>query len=92
MVESIRGTEQALGTGEKRTRAVEEELRTFARRAIFTVRRIARGEQITADDLAVLRRGKLGAGLPPSMFDGLIGRRAARDMAMDHLLEADDLE
>jgi N-acetylneuraminate synthase len=92
MVESIRGTEQALGTGEKRTRAVEEELRTFARRAIFTVRPIARGEQITADDLAVLRRGKLGAGLPPSMFDALIGRRAARDMAIDHLLEADDLE
>ena len=91
MVAAIRGTEEALGSGEKTSAPVEQELRRFARRAVFTVRPIARGEELTTENLAVLRCGKMAAGLPPSMFDSLLGQRAARDLPVDHPLAADDL-
>ncbi len=83
MVEKVRDVEQALGTGDKQVQAVEQELRRFARRAIFAASDIALGEMFTRDNLAVLRCGKLDPGLPPKAFDSLLGRRATRRLAVE---------
>jgi sialic acid synthase SpsE len=91
MVAAIRGAEEALGEHDKTPAPVEDELRRFARRSIYTVRPIRRGEELTADNVAVLRCGKLAAGLPPSAFPDLIGRLAARDLAPDHPIAVEDL-
>jgi N-acetylneuraminate synthase len=91
MVERIRQTEQVLGTGEKVPAAVEDELRAFARRSIFAIRPIAAGEVLSVDNIAVLRCGKLAAGLPPAEFAHVLGRQAARDISVDASVQAGDL-
>jgi sialic acid synthase SpsE len=91
MVAAIRSTEAALGESRKAPAAVEDELRRFARRSIFTIRPIRRGEALSTDNIAVLRCGKLGAGLPPAAFPALLGRTAARDLAAEHPIVDEDL-
>lgn len=80
MVRKIRETEQALGTGLKVVDPVEEELRQFARRAVFAVRDIRTGQRFSEENIAVLRCGKLAAGLPPRYYDEVRGRTARRDL------------
>lgn len=90
MVGAIRQTEAALGSGRKDVQPVEEELRAFARRSIFTLRDIAAGEIFTADNIAVLRCGQNAAGLPPREFDSVIGKKAARAIASGRAINAAD--
>jgi len=92
MVTAIRDCESSLGSGEKKTADVEQELREFARRTIFTSKAIAHGERFTDANVAVLRAGKAGHGLPPSALDGLIGKRARRDLPADVPVLAGDVE
>ncbi len=92
MVQKIRETERALGDGRKVVHPVEEELRLFARRSIFAVREIARGDALTRDNIAVLRCGKLPAGLPPKQFDEILGRRARRDIPQERAITSDDYD
>jgi len=92
MVAAIRECESALGTGEKKVAAVENELREFARRTIFTARAVSRGEAFTTENTAVLRAGKAGHGLPPSALDALIGKRARRDLPADVPVKSGDFE
>jgi N,N'-diacetyllegionaminate synthase len=63
-------------------------VRDLVRRSVTTVRNIAKGEAITASDIALLRPG---TGIPPAQFDAAIGRRAARDIAADETLHWPDL-
>lgn len=91
MVTAIRATEEALGQSVKSPAAVEDELRRFARRSIYTLRAIRRGEALSADNIAVLRCGKLDAGLSPAVYPSLLGRIAARDLAADHPIADEDL-
>lgn len=81
MIVRIRECESALGSGEKIVADVEQELRVFARRTIFTSSAIAEGETFTQTNVAVLRAGKAGHGLPPSALDTLLGKRARRNLA-----------
>ncbi len=92
MVAAIRATEEALGSAAKLPAVVEDELRQFARRSIYAVRPIRRGEKLTCDNVAVLRCGKLTAGLAPAAFPALLGRVAVRDLAIDHAILPKDLE
>jgi N-acetylneuraminate synthase len=92
LVEKVRATEVALGSGEKLVQPVEEELRAFARRSIFAVRAIAADETLTRDNIAVLRNGESAAGLPPESYPGLLGRRAARPIAADAPIRAEDID
>jgi N,N'-diacetyllegionaminate synthase len=78
MIRSIRDTESALGTGEKRFSGVEEELRQFARRTILTTKPIASGELLTKDNIAVLRAGNVPHGLAPAAYDTIVGKPARR--------------
>ncbi len=92
MVEKIRGAEQALGMGEKSTGVIEEELRSFARRSIFSVADIDEGNLLTVDNIAVLRCGNNQHGLPPRDYHGLLGRKAARFIAADTGIQSNDVD
>jgi N-acetylneuraminate synthase len=92
MVEAVRLAELARGSGLKEVHPDETELRAFARRSVFATRDIRAGEVLDAGAIAVLRRGSLGEGLPPSAYPGLLGRRATRDVAARSPLTAADVE
>src|SRR5262249_53647337 len=76
LVAAIRSAEKALGRSEKRVLPIEEELRSFARRSIFTTRVVEKGEPLTPDSIAVLRCGERGTGLSPDQYDSILGRKA----------------
>jgi N-acetylneuraminate synthase len=92
MIARIRDCESALGNAEKKATVVEEELRTFARRTIFTSRELAAGESFTRDNVTILRAGKAGHGLPPAALDELLGKRARRALAADVPVGEEDFE
>jgi N-acetylneuraminate synthase len=83
MIAAIRAAELVIGDADKRVLDDEAELFAFARRSIFTTRPIGEGEELSADNMAVLRCGELGFGLAPSEFPHLIGKRAAKDLPRD---------
>lgn len=91
LVRRVREAEQALGHGRKETLPEEEELRGFARRSIFATRDIKPGETLAADNVGVLRCGKLGSELPPEALDRVLGRAAARLIAAETLIRLEDL-
>jgi N-acetylneuraminate synthase len=90
MVQAVRNAEQALGDGIKGTQDVERELHRFARRFIYATRSIAQGEKLTAENMAVLRSGKLMTGLAPKHWDLVCGRTARCDIAEGKPIDADD--
>jgi N-acetylneuraminate synthase len=92
MVAAIRDTEAALGTGEKFVLDVESELHDKARRAVHAVEDIAAGDEITADNVKVLRPGERDAGLHPKFYDELLGKTAARDISQSAGLQWNDVE
>lgn len=81
LVRRVREAEAALGTGEKKVLAVEDELRHFARRSLFATRAIRAGETFAADNVAVLRNGVNAPGLPPSEYERVLGCVARGDVA-----------
>lgn len=90
MIQTVRAVEASLGTGEKIPHAVEGELRAFARRSIFTLRPVAAGEALTSENVAVLRCGKLAAGLAPRDLPSVIGTRAVRALEGEYAIQAGD--
>lgn len=91
MVRAIRQAEQVRGSGRKEVLAEEEELRTFARRSVFSSREIAAGELLDERSLTVLRSGKLGQGAAPADLPRLLGARAARRIAANSPIRLDDV-
>lgn len=91
MVRRIREAEQSLGDGRKEFSPVEAELRAFARRSIFATSSIPAGTKLTKENIAVLRCGQLGAGLPPQSFDELLGRTTASEIEVGSLICLNDL-
>jgi len=92
MVSGIRDTEAALGTGEKRVSEVEQELHDKARRAIHAIEDIAAGEELTEENLRVLRPGEKQSGLHPKLFDELVGATATRDIGSGKGLTWEDID
>ena len=92
MVTAIRDTESAIGTGDKSVLDVESELHDKARRAVHTVEDIAAGEELTAENVKVLRPGEQDAGLHPKFYDEILGATAARDIQRSAGLQWDDIE
>lgn len=91
LVRSVREVERVLGSGLKAPLPEELELRAFARRSIFTLRAIRAGESLTRENIAVLRCGKLGFGMPPSQYSLLLARRAARDLEAEAPIRPEDV-
>ncbi len=91
MVRRIRQVEAALGHGRKELLPVERELHAFARRSIFAVKPIAPGERLTPDNIAVLRCGRLGAGLPPERYGSVLGRPARKAILAETPVREEDV-
>lgn len=91
LVRAVRAAQVAVGEGRKFVHPVEGELRDFARRSLFTTRPLRAGERFSAENLDVLRQGKLGAGLSPAALWAVRGGVAARDLPEDHPLQAGDV-
>lgn len=90
MVQKLREVEKALGNGEKVVHPVETELRKFARRSIFALRDIAPGEEITRENVLVLRCGNLQPGLEPKQLQEILGKRARRKITAESALQRED--
>ena len=91
MVQKIRGVEQALGSGIKARHSVENELYDFARRYIFSIQPITKGQIFSQQNLAVLRKGKLAAALPPKDWERVLGKRATRNIESGEALNEADI-
>lgn len=83
MIGSIRRAEMAFGDGVKNVSASERDNRDRMRKSLVAVRYISKGQTISADDLACKRPG---SGLPPKLFDVVIGQKAAVDIQADSIL------
>ena len=92
MVTAIRDTEAALGSGEKRVLEVERELHKKARRAIHAVEDVEAGEELTEENLKVLRPGEQESGLHPKFYDEVVGTTALRDISQGTGISWDDID
>lgn len=80
MVETIRKTERALGSPEKRVLDVEREVVSVAKRGIHVARDVPAGSTLEDTDIAVRRPGERDRGLDPSFYDEVIGRTTATEL------------
>ncbi|HVZ94447.1 MAG TPA: N-acetylneuraminate synthase family protein [Phycisphaerales bacterium] len=76
-----------MGSREKTVLDVEQDVRTASRQSIVAAKPVRAGSPITADMLAVKRPG---GGVEPWRMDGLLGRRASRDIAADATIHEGD--
>ena len=91
LVRRVRDVEAVLGSGDKVVHDIEEELRHFARRSLFTTRPLKEGERFTRDNVDVLRRGKQAEGLDPEHLDRVLGGTAARDLDPERPIHLEDV-
>ncbi len=84
----VREAEAAMGDGRKHLQPCEAENRAAGRRSIFTSRDIAAGEELTPENVRIVRPG---AGLHPRHWPEVIGARAKRPLAAGVPLGRDDL-
>lgn len=75
MINAIRETEEALGSGEKTVLDVENELYDVARRSIQAMMDIEAGSVLSKRNIAVLRSGNRSQGLHPKFYEELLGRK-----------------
>lgn len=96
MVSAIKKTERVLGTAEKTVQSVEAEMHDIARRRIHASTDIAPGEELTTDNIDILRSGKKENGLVPKFYDEIIGMHASELISSGQgitwdLIRTDDL-
>jgi sialic acid synthase SpsE len=84
MVRGVRAVEAALGDGTKRPMPSELDTRAVARRSLVTARALPAGHRLTRADVAIKRPG---TGLSPADLDRVLGRRLARALEADTLLD-----
>ncbi len=82
---AVRQAEAALGNGIKRVMPAEEPLLKY-RAGLVLKKRIAAGQVITKDDIAVKRPA---FGIPSHLIDVVIGRKATRDLDAEAMLTWD---
>ncbi|MDE6386378.1 MAG: N-acetylneuraminate synthase [Lachnospiraceae bacterium] len=84
MVAGIRNIEKALGNGIKTASGSEKKNIDIARKSIVARRRIAKGEILSEDNLAVKRPG---GGISPMKWYEVLGTRAVRSFEEDEMIE-----
>jgi N,N'-diacetyllegionaminate synthase len=72
---SITTAHRMMGTPVLRPTAAEREMRRIARRSIVALREIAKGDKLTAANVAIRRPA---TGLPPELLEAVLGRTATR--------------
>lgn len=66
-----------LGSSERKTYPIEQYVRDFAFRGIFSTKKIKKGERFTRENIAVLRPGEKKSGIHPRYFSLLLDRNHA---------------
>jgi N,N'-diacetyllegionaminate synthase len=89
LVRGVRAVESALGDGDKRPMPSELDTRAVARRSLVAARALSAGHLLGAGDVTVKRPG---TGLAPDQLDRVLGRRLARPVSADALLDWSMLE
>ena len=84
MVRQVHNVCRSLGNGIKAVADAERPNIVVARKSIVASRAIAKGEVLTADNIAVKRPGN---GVSPMLWDSVIGTPASRAFAADELIE-----
>jgi len=84
MVSAIRNIEIALGDGIKRLTPSEAHNKPVARKSLVASKAIKAGEVLSAENITTKRPG---TGISPMNRDAVMGRKAARDFAVDELIE-----
>jgi sialic acid synthase SpsE len=87
LVKDIRAIEQSLGAT-KQIQPGEQDVRNMALHSVVSIRDIAAGARIAAEDIWAKRPG---TGIPAAQMNDLIGRVAKRAIAKDQLVSWDDL-
>ena len=88
LVKGIRKIERAMGDGKKKLMPSEKNTLEVARKSVCASRNIKAGEIITAKSIVIKRPG---TGVPPSMLDLIIGRKAMVDIPKETLISLCDL-
>jgi len=89
MIQSIRNIEKALGDGIKKPTSSELKNKEIARKSIFYVRSLRKGQSIRAEDLTTKRPGD---GLSPMNWDNCIGKILVKDVEQGDYVQIGDLE
>ncbi len=93
MVRAIRDAEAIGGPGVKEVLPEEDELRSFAQRAVQATRDVAKGDPLVqGTNIDVLRPGAQSHGAHPRHLPAMKGRAAARDLKLGEGVGLDDCE
>lgn len=76
MISAIRSVEQCLGDGVKKSRPSEKKNIPIARKSLVASRKIQKGEDLTKENIAVMRPGD---GKSPMCYWDILGTKAERD-------------
>jgi len=87
MIADIRSVELAMGCKEKKPMPMEMEVRKAVRRSITLSRDVGAGDDLTKDDLVLLRPG---TGIAPRHVSEVIGRTVRQDMVSGKTLQWND--
>ena len=77
LVQAIRDTESALGTGEKKPAENELPIRELVRRSVTLKRSLVKGVRISQDDVVLLRPGN---GISPAELPQIIGAKLVQNL------------
>ena len=88
LVAMVRQAERHLGNYERRPLEAEIDNADHMRRSIGTIRDVAQGEVLSADDLTWLRPAW---GVGPDAMNAIVGRSVARAIPAGHLVREEDL-
>ncbi|RJP20576.1 MAG: N-acetylneuraminate synthase [Candidatus Omnitrophota bacterium] len=88
-VQTIRETEQALGSPEKEIRELEKPIHAIARRALYARVNLASGA-ILSHDVILVRRP--AGPLPADRLDHVLGKKILRNVAAGEALQPGDVE
>lgn len=88
MIENIRLAEEVLGGQELSVKDIEQKTRENARMSVVAKCDIKKNQSIKEDMLTFKRPG---TGILPKFMDGIIGKTAKRDIAVDEQLKWEDI-
>lgn len=91
MVTATMGLYQAMGDGQKRIEANEQDTAVVQRRGLRFTRDLTAGHVLVKDDMFPLRP-RTKDGVPPYEINGLVGRRLKRNVLEDSPVTWSDLE
>ena len=88
-INSIKKSYSMMGSTTVIPTLAEEDMKKLARKSIVILTDIKKGEVINAENIGLKRPGD---GLPPKMFEQIIGKKSTKDLIKNQLLDLGDFE